>query len=607
MRRRSIAVAFAVAALVALFFLRPAHERQSPQAHAPISPSPKKLRVFSQRALPQRGPVSLSPQPAPAPPARTPAGAFEGRVVSSSTGVGLPHAQLTFARDEEAAGVAADDRGAFRFEPRASGRWFLAAATAQGYLPFAPQWGESPVQLEARPGEVVRGITVALDPEVRYEGRVVDQAGKPVAGAAVEVLGGEAAVVPKPTRYVSDSAGAFSFSAADGAVLEARSEVSGAGRAVVDLSVRMSKKLVIELAPLSDAFVEGTVEDERGQPVEGAAVSAEEKLRFAQPRVLARTDRQGKFRLDGLAKAVWIVTAIRRGLAPATGEVTAPGSVRLRLAAGGGLEGRITDKASRAPVQAFTLLVQGEEPQTLSVIDPGGRYRMEGLPAGSLLVSALAQGHAPTAAKRVSIAAGETATLDFALGRGGRVTGIVVERGSKKPIPSAEVSVEGLDAAAGVPIRNGTIAGPDGRFVLDALEENTLAITATAPGHHGRIFSLPRIAEGETTGPVTVELTPLQEGEEPRLELAGIGAALQKRGDAIWLGQVLPGGGAAEAGLVPGDGILAIEGAPVAPMSLGEAVQLLRGPEGTSVTLSVVKASGAGPLTVSVARRIVRT
>jgi C-terminal processing protease CtpA/Prc len=106
---------------------------------------------------------------------------------------------------------------------------------------------------------------------------------------------------------------------------------------------------------------------------------------------------------------------------------------------------------------------------------------------------------------------------------------------------------------------------------------------------------------------VTVELTPLKDGEEPRLELAGIGASLEKRGEAIWIGQVLPGGGAAEAGLVPGDGIMAIEGAPVEPMSLGEAVQLLRGPEGTSVTLSVVKASGGRPLTVSVPRRLVRS
>ncbi|HEY2027726.1 MAG TPA: carboxypeptidase regulatory-like domain-containing protein [Myxococcales bacterium] len=609
MRRRWIVFAFLAAALVALLLLRKAHQPAAADAPA-ASLTPKKPRVFSQRAVPQRGPVSVAPQSSPAAAAVAPMGAFEGRVVSSLTGVGLPQAQLTFARDEETSAVSADGEGNFRFEPRARGRWFLAAATAKGFLPFAPEWGESPVQLEARPGEVVRGITVALDPAALYEGHVLDQGGKPVAGAAVSLLGGESAVVPLTTRYVTDSSGAFSFSAPDGAVLEARSAVSGVGRAVVDLAVRMSKKLTIRLTPreAAPAFIEGVALDERGQPVEGAAISAQEKLAFAQPPVLARTDGQGRFRLDSLAKAVWMVTATHRGLAPATAEVAAPGNVQLRLVRGGALEGRVTDKKSGAPIQAFTLLVQGQEPQTLSVVDPGGRYRMEGVPAGQLLVSVIAQGHAPVTAKQVSVSAGQTATLDFALGQGGRVTGIVVERGSGKPIAGAEVFVEGLDAVAGVPIRNGTIAGPDGKFALEALEENALAITATAPGHHGRIFSLPRIAEGETAGPVTVELTPLQDGEEPRLELAGIGAVLQKRGDAIWLGQVVAGGGAAEAGLVPGDGIVAIEGAPVGPMSFGEAVQLLRGPEGTSVTLSIVKAPGTGaPMIVSVPRRLVRT
>jgi hypothetical protein len=416
-------------------------------------------------------------------------------------------------------------------------------------------------------------------------------------------------VVPVTDRYVSDASGAFSFSAPDGAVLEARSAVSGVGRAAVDVSVRMSKKLTIRLTPpeAAQAFIEGAVEDERGQPVEGAGISAEQKLVFAQPPVLSRTDTQGHFRLDGLAKAVWVVTASRRGVAPATAEVAAPGSVRLRLVSGGVLEGRVTDKHSGAAIAAFTLFVQGVELQTLSVVNPSGRYRMEGLPAGELFVSVIAQGHAPLTGKRISVGAGETATLDFALGQGGRVTGIVVERGTGKPIPAAEVSVAGLDVAAGVPIRNATIAGPDGRFVLEALEESGLGITVTAAGHHGRVVSVPRIAEGETAGPLTVELTPLKDGEEPRLELAGIGASLEKRGEAIWIGQTLPGGGAAEVGLVPGDGITAIEGAPVEPMSLGEAVQLLRGPEGTSVTLSVVKASGGRPLTVSVPRRLVRS
>ena len=92
------------------------------------------------------------------------------------------------------------------------------------------------------------------------------------------------------------------------------------------------------------------------------------------------------------------------------------------------------------------------------------------------------------------------------------------------------------------------------------------------------------------------------------MELAGIGAALAKEGAVFRILSVLPGGGAAEVGLAAGDDVLAIEGAPVAPMTLGEAIPLLRGPEGTAVTLSVVRYGDAcrTAFTVRVPRRLVR-
>jgi hypothetical protein len=568
-----------------------------------------------QRAFAQRPAVTLVPPPpgAPAAAQAAPSGAFEGRVISALTGKGLPGAQLTFARTEETASVVAGADGAFRFEPRAPGRWALAAATAPGHQPFAPEWGQSPVQLDARAGEVVRGITVALSPAEEYQGRVVDGSGQPVAGAAISILGGglgTAALVPLDTRLVSDGSGAFRFSAPEEAVVEARREGFRTARARIDYSVRLSHKLTLRLEALGTAAalaIEGTVEDASGAGLEGASVSAERKDRFAQPAVLARTDAQGRFKLADLESGAWIVVASRPGLAPASAEVQAGTSgVRLRLVAGGRLAGQVTDKRTGAPVQSFTLLVRSKELQTLSVIDPGGRYQMEGLEPGVVTVSIVAQGHAPATDRRATIPESGTATLDFALGAGGRLNGVVVERGTRQPLAGAEVSVEGVGPASGVPIRNATLTGADGRFALENLEDAPLGITAAADGHHARILSVAHIGEGETAGPVTIELTKLAPGEEPRIELAGIGAVLEKRGEALWIGMVAPGGGAAEAGLGPGDGIVAIEGALVQPMTLQEAIQLLRGPEGTPVTVSVVKAGTAGTVTLSVMRRLVR-
>jgi hypothetical protein len=177
-------------AAIVFMFLRVRQQVMS-EYFSPARPAslPPRESQASTRAFDRRPAVTLAPSTtASALPA--PSGAFEGRVVSALTGKGLPGAQLTFARNEETSSVIASADGAFRFEARAAGRWFLAAATANGHQPFAPEWGQSPIRLDARPGETVRGITVALLPVEELQGRVVDLEKKPVAEAEITVLGG---------------------------------------------------------------------------------------------------------------------------------------------------------------------------------------------------------------------------------------------------------------------------------------------------------------------------------------------------------------------------------------------------------------------------------
>ncbi len=72
-----------------------------------------------------------------------------------------------------AASVRAGANGAFRFEPPVSGTWTLAAATAPGFLPFAPEWETSPFELDARRGARVSGIDIVLRPAMEYRGEVL--------------------------------------------------------------------------------------------------------------------------------------------------------------------------------------------------------------------------------------------------------------------------------------------------------------------------------------------------------------------------------------------------------------------------------------------------
>jgi C-terminal processing protease CtpA/Prc len=104
---------------------------------------------------------------------------------------------------------------------------------------------------------------------------------------------------------------------------------------------------------------------------------------------------------------------------------------------------------------------------------------------------------------------------------------------------------------------------------------------------------------------VEILLTPTEKGEEPRIELVGIGAALSAKDDALVIGKVFPGGGAAEVGLAEGDRVVRVDGEPVSQLGFASAVQKVRGPEGTTVTLVVVK-SGQGEVSLVVPRRSIK-
>ena len=88
------------------------------------------------------------------------------------------------------------------------------------------------------------------------------------------------------------------------------------------------------------------------------------------------------------------------------------------------------------------------------------------------------------------------------------------------------------------------------------------------------------------------------------IQLAGIGIGIAIRGNALAVTGVIPRGGAAEAGLAPGDLVLRVDGVPVEDLGFQGAVDAIRGPEGTTVLLTLRR--GTETIEVRVPRRIVR-
>jgi protocatechuate 3,4-dioxygenase beta subunit len=562
-------------------------------------------------------------------------GAVEGRVVDWATGAPVASADITLALPDESTTTLASDRdGRFRFAPDVPQRVTIASITAAGYLPFAPEWGHSPIELVARPGIRVRDIVVYLTPAIDYTGVVLAADGTPVAGATVRLIdlpAAEQEIVSIEDRFTTDRKGEFVFHAPDEALLEARAAGHGPGRARLDGAAQTSHRLAIRLAAsgegdeLGSASLAGVVVDAGGDPVPGALVRAEPVRRRGQhgdanlvaaARAVAGDD--GRFAMAGLDPGDYLVGAQDGERAPASAKVTlaarARGEVRLELATGAVLVGTVRD-ASGDPVAACTVVVshmdglRGEVVAVRTIIDREGAFAIDGLAPGDYRVQATAHGHAPSqpASGRAEIPPARGSQVALTLPAGGTLTG-TVRSADGAPLENARVSVEGGLGEGPTPVPFAASATTDkaGVFTLRGLSPGRRSVVVAAFDHHATILSGLEIAEGAQVGPIDVRLTPVAEGEQPTLELAGIGVQISPGDNVLVIEGVIAGGGAELAGLAAGDAILAVDGAAVTALGFDTAIQAIRGPVGTIVRLTVRKAGQATARELRVERRQIR-
>lgn len=84
--------------------------------------------------------------------------------------------------------------------------------------------------------------------------------------------------------------------------------------------------------------------------------------------------------------------------------------------------------------------------------------------------------------------------------------------------------------------------------------------------------------------------------------ITGVGIVIHREGDQVVVVTPLAGTPAEEAGIRPGDVITAVDGQAVAGMSPGQVGSLIRGPEGTQVTLELLR-DGRETLTLNLTRK----
>ncbi len=620
-----VAAALAAAVIVWLTVRQPTGPRaQAPAAAEPVPTTAPIAEPAIDRAPEQREqtsrarPYRLAPAHVVTDPALA-TGAFSGRIVNWGSGRGVPDAELVLARGDAAATIRSGKDGRFEFVPSAPGSWRLAVVTADGFLPYAPEWGDSPIELIARAGRRVEDIVVYLVPALVYHGRVIDAGGSPVAGAVVRLLdeSGESALAPQADRFVADAKGEFAFSAPDFAVLEASHPARGRGRAVVDAAVQGSYRLEIALSPREppSGAIAGIVVDEHGNPLGDASVvvtavedGRRERAGFGGGAV---TDEDGRFEVDQLELAPYLIEATRNDRARAS-VVAEAGlrDLRIVLPAGVRLRGRVS--AGGEPVPAFSV-VAGERHGLIdvvkaseSVFDAEGEFELTGLLPGTYWVRVTAPGLATSDAVQAT-ASNDPHPVDIKLGKGGTLVGKVIDAESKQPLGLAKVSLE-MQIGSGPsaqPLQSVVVADDDGSFELAGLPPGRASVVVGAFQHHGQIVGGLQVTEGARLGPITVELTPVAEGEQPKIELAGLGLALAAAEDGLVVNEVLAGGGGEAAGIAVGDVILAVEGAQVDKLGFEGSLQAIRGPLGSEVKITL-KAKGGEVRTVIAMRKKIR-
>jgi RNA polymerase sigma factor (sigma-70 family) len=569
----------------------PAPPTTAHTAPAPAKPAPRAAIALPPIKNPQPGQGRATVEPSEAL-----GGLIAGRVVNWSTGGGVASAELTFTSAAGASTVRSRDDGSFELAPAEPGRFVLSTIAAPGFLPYAPELLHSTVHIALAAHQTVRGLTVFLFPALDYHGSVIDAKGNPVAGAHVRLLGtpaGEQVLERAELEWTSDKDGHFLFHAADDAVFEA-THGNARGWARLDGDVTITKQLIIKLGddPARDQTITGRAVDASGAPVADVLVRATPAgPRDARSTAFATTAPDGSFTLGELDHLTYDLATQAADLAPATLEAVAGGTrnVVLTLDSGLTLAGSVVDGDGK-PAPSYTLLVLhqvGPMRQLFvarSIVDPRGQFSVQ-VPKGDYELIASASGWAPSPPTHA--AAGAT-DLVLALSQGATLRGKVVAADTGAPIAYARIMREAVGGGASAqPANAGTVSRSDGTFELTGIPAGSLSITIGAAEFHPKIEAGMTASDGGSLGPVTFALDRLLAGEQPAIELVGIGAVLVADEDSLVISRVVPGSGAEAAGLIAGDHMTAVDGQSVIPLGVEGAIARIRGEAGTTVVITL--------------------
>jgi len=389
-----------------------------------------------------------------------------------------------------------------------------------------------------------RSLSIALRRAAALAGTVRDAEGRPVAGATVTVAAPPPFAAPMPMVVYfpigvpptsTDAAGMFRLEKLPPRT-DLQVSVTFEGYIPWEMSGlklrpgerREGMEVLLDLG----AIVAGRLLDREGNPIEGAAVSAEKQRegsgsemmmivgdrgrRMGAGGPLARdaspptaSDGTGAFRVRGLKSGIWTLKIKAKGFAPKD-----IGGLKLE-AAGAGLDagdivlepgvvltGQVTNAAGSAI--PFARGVLRERFAVLSEFTAGsdGSFTTEDMAPGDVFdLTVQAEGYATLEKSGLAV---PSEPMSIVILPSSTIRGEVIDEESREPIRDFGIAVSRTRAVGGGGMQfNMLSAGPerqfqtdDGTFALEGVDPGSITVHATAPGYKETRLDELKVPEG---------------------------------------------------------------------------------------------------------------